>query len=74
MDNQNDTELQFNLNAFNACCTQVHKAKYSMNMQYTILHILEIVWAPYHIFRQLDEYCITLLKFEGMQYPHWATL
>jgi hypothetical protein len=36
MDNQNNTKLQFNLDTFNACCTQVHKTKYSMNVQYPI--------------------------------------
>jgi hypothetical protein len=35
VDNQSDTELQFNLNTFNACCTQVQKEKYSMNTQTT---------------------------------------
>jgi hypothetical protein len=74
VDNKSDMKLQFNLNAFNACCIQVHKAKYSMNMQYTILRILEMVWAPYHTFRQLEGYCIALIKFKGMQYLHWATL
>jgi hypothetical protein len=34
MDNQSDTKLQFNLDTFSACCIQVHKAKYSMDMQY----------------------------------------
>jgi hypothetical protein len=55
-------ELKFNLDAFNACCTQVHKAKYLMNMQYPILGTLEIVWAPYHIFQQFKRYCIALAK------------
>jgi len=32
VDNQSNTKLEFNLNAFNACCTQVHKTKYSMKM------------------------------------------
>jgi hypothetical protein len=32
MDIQSNMKHQFNLNAFNACCIQVHKAKYSMNM------------------------------------------
>jgi hypothetical protein len=50
MDDQSNIELQFNLNAFNVCCIQVHKKKYSMNLQYPILGNLEIVWAPYHIF------------------------
>jgi hypothetical protein len=50
MDDQSNIELQFNLNAFNVCCIQVHKTKYSMNLQYPILGNLEIVWAPYHIF------------------------
>jgi hypothetical protein len=50
VDNQSNMKLQFNLNTFNVCCTQVHKTKYSMNMQYPILGNLEIVWAPYHIF------------------------
>jgi hypothetical protein len=51
MDNQSDMELQFNLDTFDACYTQVHKTKYSMNVQHPILHTLEIIWAPYHIFR-----------------------
>jgi hypothetical protein len=55
-------ELQFNLDTFNACCTQVHKTKYSMNVQYHILHTPEIVWAPYHIFQQFEGYCIALSK------------
>jgi hypothetical protein len=55
-------ELQFNLNAFNTCCIQVHKAKYSMNMQYPILSTLEIVWVPYHIVQQFEGYCIALPK------------
>jgi hypothetical protein len=50
MDIQSNMKHHFNLNAFNACCTQVHEAKYSMNMQYPTLGILEIVWVPYHIF------------------------
>jgi hypothetical protein len=50
MDNQSNTEHPFNLDAFNVCCIQVHKTKYSMNVQYPILGNLEIVWAPYHIF------------------------
>jgi hypothetical protein len=62
VDNQSNTKLQFNLNAFNACYTQVHKEKYSMNVQYCILGIPEIVWAPYHIFQQLEGYCIALSK------------
>jgi hypothetical protein len=74
VDNQSDTELQFNLNIFNACCIQVHKAKYLMNMQYPILGILEIVWAPYHIFQQLEGYCIALPKPRRMQYLQWGTL
>jgi hypothetical protein len=49
VDIQSNTKHQFNLNAFNACCTQVHKAKYLMNMQYPALGIFEIIWAPYHI-------------------------
>jgi len=48
MNNQNNTKLQFNLNAFNVHYTQVHKTKYSMNVQYPFLGDLEIVWAPYH--------------------------
>jgi hypothetical protein len=32
VDNQSNTKLWFNLHAFNACCIQVHKKKYSMNM------------------------------------------
>jgi hypothetical protein len=55
-------ELQFNLDAYNACCIQVHKAKYLMKVQYPILDILEIVWAPYHIFWQFEGYCIALKK------------
>jgi hypothetical protein len=47
---KSDMELHFNLNTFNACCIQVHKTKYSMTLQYPTLGILEIVWAPYHIF------------------------
>jgi hypothetical protein len=62
VDNQSDTKLQFNLNTFNACCTQVHKTKYSMNVQYPILGTLEIVWAPYHIFQQFNGHCIALPK------------
>jgi hypothetical protein len=62
MDNQNDTKFWFNLNTFNACYTQVHKTKYLMNMQYPILSTPEIVWAPYHIFRQFEGYCIALPK------------
>ncbi len=50
VDNQSNTGFQFNLNTFNVCCIQVHKTKYSMNMQYPILANPEIVWAPYHIF------------------------
>jgi hypothetical protein len=42
---QSNTKHQFNLNAFNACCIHVHKAKYSMNVQCLALGILEIVWA-----------------------------
>jgi hypothetical protein len=53
---------QFNLNAFNVCCTQVHKTKYSMNMQYPILGNPKIVWAPYHIFWNLEKYCVALTK------------
>jgi len=37
VDNQSDTELQFNLNT----CIQVHETKYSMN---PILHTPKIVW------------------------------
>jgi hypothetical protein len=55
-------ELQFNLDTFNACYTQVHKAKYSMNVQYLILGTFETVWAPYHIFQQFKRYCIALRK------------
>jgi hypothetical protein len=44
------------------CCTQVHKAKYSMNVEYPILGIPEIVWVPYHIFQQFEGYCIALQK------------
>jgi hypothetical protein len=55
-------ELQFNLKTFNACYTQVHKAKYSMNVQYPILGTIEIVWAPYHIVQQFEGYCIALPK------------
>jgi len=33
-----------------------------MNMQYPILHTLEVVWAPYHIFRQCEGYYIALPK------------
>ncbi len=62
MDNQNNIELQFNLNAFNVCCTQVHKTKYSMNMQYPIMDNLEIIWALYHIFWNLKKHCVTLTK------------
>jgi hypothetical protein len=61
VDNQNDMELQFNLDAFNACCTQVHKTKYSMNVQYLIINALEIVWVSYHII-QFEKYCIPLPK------------
>jgi hypothetical protein len=43
VDNQNDTEFQFNLDAFNACCIRVHKTKYLMNMQYPILGTPKIV-------------------------------
>jgi hypothetical protein len=50
VDNHSDTKLQFNLDIFNACCTQVQKAKYSMNVQYPILRTPKIIWAPYHIF------------------------
>ncbi len=50
VDNQIDMEFQFNLDTFNACCIHVHKAKYSMNVQYPILHTPRIVWALYHIF------------------------
>jgi hypothetical protein len=39
--NQSDTKLQFHLDTYNACCIQVHKAKYSMNVQYPILCTLE---------------------------------
>jgi hypothetical protein len=28
VDNQSNIELQFNLDTFNACCTQVQKAKF----------------------------------------------
>jgi hypothetical protein len=62
VDNQSNMELQFNLNAFNACCTQVHKSTYSMNVQYPILCTPAIVWAPYHILRQFKGYCIALPK------------
>jgi hypothetical protein len=62
MDDQSNIELQFNLNAFNVCCIQVHKTKYSMNLQYPILGNLEIVWAPYHIFWNLERYHVTLTK------------
>jgi hypothetical protein len=62
VDNQSNTELQFNLDAFNVCCTQVHKAKYSMEMQYPILGNHEIFWAPYHIFLNLERYCVALTK------------
>jgi len=55
-------ELQFNLDTFNACCTQVHKTKCSMNVQYTIIGNPKIVWAPYHIFWNLERYCVTLTK------------
>jgi hypothetical protein len=50
VENHSDTKLQFNLDTFNACCTQVQKAKYSMNVQYPILRTPKIIWAPYHIF------------------------
>jgi hypothetical protein len=33
-----------------------------MNVQYLILGILEIIWAPYHIFQQFEKYSITLKK------------
>jgi hypothetical protein len=36
MDNQNNTKPQFNLDAFNACYTQIHKTKSLMNVQYPI--------------------------------------
>jgi hypothetical protein len=49
VDNQSNMKFQFNLDTFDVCCTQVHKTKYSMNMQYPIIGC-EIVWAPYHIF------------------------
>jgi len=59
VDNQSDMKLQFNLDT---CCTQGHKAKYSMNTQYLILCTLKIVGAPYHIFRQFEGYYIALSK------------
>ncbi len=63
MDNQCNTKLdQFNLDAFNVCCTEVHKTKYSMNMQYPIMGNLEIIWAPYHILWNLERYCVGLTK------------
>jgi hypothetical protein len=43
-------------------CIRVHKAKYSLNVQYPVLGIVEIVWAPYHIFRQFKGYYIPLPK------------
>jgi hypothetical protein len=55
-------ELQFNLNTFNVCCIQVHKTKYSMNMSYPILSNLEIIWGPYHIFWNLERYCVALIN------------
>ncbi len=55
-------ELQFNLSTFNACGTQVHKAKQLMDVQYPIVGTLEIFWTPYHIFRQFKGYFITLPK------------
>jgi hypothetical protein len=50
VDNQSNIELQFNLDTFNACCIQVQKAKYSMNVQCPIILTPNIVWAPYCIF------------------------
>jgi hypothetical protein len=59
-----------------------------MNMQYLILGILEIVWGPYHIFQQFEEYCIALKKprknvipslgyivipFQDISEIHWAS-
>jgi hypothetical protein len=66
VDNQSNTKLQFNLDT---CCTQGHKAKYSMNMQYPILCTPKIVWAPYHIFRLFEGYCIALSKLRKNTIP-----
>jgi hypothetical protein len=49
VDKQSNMKFQFNLDIFNVCCTQVHKTKYSMNLEYPILGC-EIIWVPYHIF------------------------
>jgi len=62
VDNQSNMELQFNLDTFNVCFIQVHKTKYSMNVQYPILGDLKIVWALYHIFWNLEKYYVTLTK------------
>jgi hypothetical protein len=50
LDNESNTKLQFHLDTFNSCCTQIHKVKYSMNVQYPFSNILELIWATYHIF------------------------
>jgi len=52
-----NTKLQFNLDAFNVCNTQVHKTKYSMNMQYLILDNPKIIWAPYHLLKLREILC-----------------
>jgi hypothetical protein len=65
------TWSKLNLDTFNAWCTQVHKAKYLMNMQYPILRTPEIIWVQYHIFWQFKGYCITLPKPRIFLKLHW---
>ncbi len=40
-----------------------------MNVQYPILGTPEIIWAPYHIFQQLEGYCIALSKHRKNAIP-----
>jgi hypothetical protein len=40
-----------------------------MNLQYPVVGTFEIVWAPYHIFRQFKGYCIALPKLRRNAIP-----